>query len=127
MSLLTYVDIRATGVKNMPESAVAAWLVLMLTAFGLSLAMLGLAWTCILYTARNVTKLDLMKGTFTIKKKLSHEKPNPFDLGMLTNFSLVFEEQLWTFWWPSGVVPRNDGTSFPMRPPVSTENFKSLP
>jgi uncharacterized membrane protein len=63
---------------------------LILPAFGLTLAMLGLAFTCLFYAARNVTKIDLLKGTFTLKKKLQHDKPNPFDLGVLTNYSQIF-------------------------------------
>ena len=58
-----------------------------------------------------------MKGTFKCNdfQKLF---PNPYDLGVLTNFATVFEGHLWDFWWPTAIVPKADGTQFPMVSPV---------
>lgn len=80
----------------------------------------------IAYIARNVTKIDLMKGTFQFSKA-KFSNPNPYDLGTITNFSTVFEGHLWSWWWPSRMIPRADGTRFPMVPPVSNQDIKSLP
>ena len=38
----------------------------------------------------------------------------------------VFEGELWTFWWPSAIVPRYDGVRYPMIPPITEEDKKSL-
>lgn len=58
-------------------------------SFCLMAAMLGLFFMSIAYIARNVTKIDLMKGTFQFTRgKLAN--PNPYDLGTTTNFATVF-------------------------------------
>lgn len=95
-------------------------------SFCLTIAMLGLFVMTIGYIAKNVTKIDLLKGTFQFRSgKLNN--PNPFDLGALSNFATVFEGHLWSWWWPSPMIPRADGTRFPMVPPVTTQDMKSLP
>lgn len=38
----------------------------------------------------------------------------------------VFEGELWTFWLPTAMVPRYDGVRFPMIPPISDEDKKTL-
>lgn len=64
-------------------------MVLTLISFGLSCAMLGLCSISLIYTANNVTKIDLLKGTFRLKDP-QNLRPNPYDLGTISNFSDVF-------------------------------------
>jgi len=45
--------------------------------------------------------------------------PNPYDLKTFTNLSTYFEGERWTFWWPSALVPKADGSSFTMIQPVT--------
>ena len=66
-----------------------------------------------------------MKGKFAFRDRLNI-KPNPYDLGVISNYSTIFEGQSWTWWWPSEIIPRADGTRFPMRPPVSSDQFIKL-
>ena len=49
---------------------------------------------------------------------IDKKKPNPFDLGFFTNIALFFNYD--TFWWWLPLVNNsaNDGTSYPMKPPV---------
>ena len=51
--------------------------------------MLGLAITSLAYTAKNVTKIDLLKGTFRMSDPLNIN-PNPYHLGILSNFCNIF-------------------------------------
>lgn len=105
------------GANPYSQIVVVAWMILTIIAFGLALAMLGLAFSSLVYVAKNITKIDLMKGTFRMNDpKRLH--PNPFDLGKITNFATVFEGQAWTWWLPSRIIPKTDGTRFPMVPPV---------
>ena len=55
-------------------------------SIGLTAAMLGLALTCIGYAARNMTKIDEIKRKFKFNDRY-REYPNPFDLGITTNYS----------------------------------------
>ncbi len=34
---------------------------------------------------------------------------------------------VWSWWWPTKIIPLNDGIRFPMVPPVTTQDFKQLP
>ena len=99
-------------------------MLLTVAAIGLTLAMLGLALTSFAYIARNITKIDIIKGKFSLRR--NSEQPNPFDLGVISNFSSVFEGHLWSCWWPSRMVPSADGTKFPLIPPVNSEDFGGL-
>ena len=47
-------------------------------------------------------------------------------LGAITNFANVFEGELWTFWWPTAMVPKYDGVKYPMIPPITDQDKKSL-
>lgn len=108
------------------ELVVIGWMVLTISAFGLSLAMLGMTFTTLAFIAKNITKIEVLKGTFQFSNK-NRQKPNPFDLGVLSNFASVFEGESWTWWIPTGIIPRADGTRFPLIPPVTTADFAELP
>ena len=41
-----------------------------------------------------------MKGTFKFISK-NNEKPNPYDLGVVANFSTVLVGESWTWWLPT--------------------------
>ena len=64
-------------------------MLLTVVSIGLTLAMLGLSFTCIAYTAKNITKIDEIKGKFKFKDR-NKEFPNPFNLGLISNFASVF-------------------------------------
>lgn len=63
-----------------------------------------------------------MKGEFALKH--DPKKPNPYDLGLLTNISLFFDYDTFFWWFPSDKTTNNDGTSYPMRPPVKKFEIK---
>lgn len=99
---------------------------LTLASFVLFMAMLGLCFTNIALTSKNITHIDALKGNFRFSDP--HRLfPNPFDLGAFSNFASLFEGQQWTFWWPSEIVARADGLRFPLVPAVPTDDFKCLP
>ena len=89
---MAYSDLVSAGSNPYNSVVVVAWMLLTVAAIGLTLAMLGLTFTCLAFTARNITKIDVMKGKFSLK--YNEEKPNPFDLGILSNFATVFEGHL---------------------------------
>jgi len=93
---------------------------LTLISFGLSSAMLGLCVISLLYTGRNVTKIDLLKGTFKMNDT-QNLCPNPYDLGTVGNFGNVFEGSVWTWWLPTTMLGKADALRFPMAPPVKRE------
>lgn len=95
-------------------------MVLTLISFGLSSAMLGLCVISLVYTSRNVTKIDLLKGTFRLKDT-QNPCPNPYDLGTVSNFADVFEGSAWTWWLPTTMIGKADALRFPMVPPVKRE------
>lgn len=95
------------------------------TAFILCFCMVGLAVSNLISLAKNITHIDLLKGTFVMWDKQGLN-PNPYDLGTLTNLSNFFEAEKWTFWWPSALIPRADGTVFYMIPPVTEADKTTL-
>lgn len=101
-------------------------MLLTVASIGLTLAMLGLAITCISYAAKNMTKIDEIKGKFKLRDR-KKEYPNPYDLGIISNFATIFEGEIWTWWWPSAKIPKADGMRFPMIPPVRTQDKATLP
>jgi hypothetical protein len=42
----------------------------------------------------------MMKGIFFLNDR-HQTHPNPYDLGYLTNWNIVFGGNYWLFWWPS--------------------------
>lgn len=69
--------------------------------------------------------MDLLKGTFRFNDT-EGDHPNPFDLGRLSNFNSIFQKQAWLFWFPTAVTHPNDGTQFPMIPPIYNEDINTL-
>lgn len=84
------------------------------------MGMNGLWITNLLKIMTNITQLDTMKGQFRWRDR-EGICPNPYDLGTITNFAVLFEGHLWTFWWPSKIVPKCDGASYPMQAPIEDE------
>ena len=91
----------------------------MLTVISVSLllAMLGLFGVSIAYVSKNITKIDLLKGTFKFSDP-QNLAPNPYDLGALSNFANVFEGNVWKWWIPTTLIAPSDSTHFPTIPPV---------
>lgn len=56
---------------------------------GLFLAMLGLFGVSMAYVSKNITKIDLLKGTFKFNDP-QNLSPNPYNLGLISNFANVF-------------------------------------
>lgn len=46
------------------EIVIVAWMMLTVVSFALALAMLGLAVLTLAYLAKNITKIDVLKGAF---------------------------------------------------------------
>ena len=114
------------GINPYNTITVIFWMILTIIAFGLAIAMLGLGFTSLAYVGKNITKIDLMKGTFRFNDKRGFLH-NPYDLGWITNFATVFEGNLWDFWWPSSMIPRADGLRFQMVPPVRITDVDDYP
>jgi len=51
--------------------------------------MLGLVFMSLASTAKNITKIDLLKGTFRLND-VKNMCPNPYDLGLISNFTSLF-------------------------------------
>lgn len=125
VSLLRYFRMVESGVNSFTENEVSAWMLLTLSSFVIGLCAVGLTLTNFTFLQQNVTRIDLLKGTFKLNDK-SGLSPNPFDLGLTTNFATVFPAENWTFWLPTeGVVPA-DGTAFPMAPPITDADKATL-
>ena len=115
----------STGINPLTEGEVSAWMFLTASSFILVLSMLGLFLSNLYSIAKNITRIDLMKGTFKFNDK-EGVHPNPFHLWAITNFANVFEGELWTFWWPTAMVPKYDGVIYPMIPPITDQDKKGL-
>lgn len=89
-----------------------------ITAFFISIGLIGgLLVTNMIMIGRNVTRMDLMKGTFRFNDA-EGTKPNPFNLTFIANYVALFKHEGWLFWWPSELFHEYDGTSFEMVHPV---------
>lgn len=108
----------STGVNTLTEGEISTWMFLTASAFILTLSMLGLTISNLVTLTKNITRIDMMKGTFRFSDKEGFY-PNPFNLGAITNYANIFEGQLWTFWWPTEIIARYDGVRFPMVPPIT--------
>ena len=86
---MSYFELVSVGANPYSSVVVVAWMLLTVVAIGLAAAMLGLMLTTLAFTAKNITKIDTIKGKFSFKNK-DNERPNPFDLGILSNFCTVF-------------------------------------
>ena len=78
-------------------------------SFLLSLSMNGLWISNLTMVAKNITQLDLLKGQFSFQNKHGTH-PNPYNLGILSNFNSVFGGDYWWFWWPSETTTDHDFT-----------------
>ena len=86
---MVYFKCRSAELFPFSEFDIMGWMALSLISFGLCCAMLGLCMISLVYTAHNVTKIDLLKGTFKLKDK-QNLSPNPYDIGTISNFSDLF-------------------------------------
>lgn len=108
------------------ELEMVGWMTLSVFSFFLSLSMNGIWISQLYFASKNITQLDLMKGHFTLNDKHGI-KPNPFDLGILTNLNTIFNGDYWLFWLPTENVGEHDDTEYPLRPPVTRSDIKKLP
>lgn len=109
----------------MTENEISVWMLLTLSSFVFMLIGFGLTLSGVQFFWKNITYIDLLKGTFVFNDKQGLY-PNPYDLGPLTNYSTLMEGEAWTFWFPSMTIPRSDGTKYPMIPPISDRDKKAL-
>jgi len=58
--------------------------------FIMTLGLLSLFFGNLYILTKNVTKIDLLKGDFMLQDREGMH-PNPFDLGFLTNYAVIFE------------------------------------
>lgn len=75
--------------NDFSESAVTVWMILTVISFLLALSMIGLGVSNLIMAAKNLTRMDLLKGSFRFIDK-DGTSPNPFDLGVITNLSTLF-------------------------------------
>ena len=66
---------------------------------------------------RNITFVDMLKGHYKFSDK-SGMFPNPFNLGLISNFYSIFKGHSWSWFWPEKIIHETDGTSFPKFPGV---------
>lgn len=74
----------------MTENEVSAWVFLTATSFILAMCMISLALGNIVTLGKNITQIDMLKGTFKMTDK-DGTHPNPYNLGFLTNLANHFE------------------------------------
>ncbi len=109
----------------MTENEISVWMLLTLSSFVFMLIGFGLTLSGVQFFWKNITYIDLLKGTFVFNDKQGLY-PNPYDLGPLTNYNTLMEGEAWTFWFPSMTIPRFDGTKYPMIPSISDSDKKAL-
>ena len=86
-----------------------AFMFLILMSFLLSFNMNGLFISNLILACKNFTQLDIIKGSFKfIDSKGIY--PNPYNLGVFSNYNSIFDGDYWLFWWPSEILTSNDGT-----------------
>jgi hypothetical protein len=125
LSIWKYITVVNSGANDMTENEISVWMLLTLSSFLLLLFQFGLALSGIQFFWKNITYIELLKGTFQFNDKHGLH-PNPFDLGPITNYATIFEGESWTFWIPTEMVPRYDGTQYPMPPPITDQDKKAL-
>ena len=89
LSITKYINVLNTQVNLMSENEVSIWMLLTLNSFIFVLFFAGLTLNGILFHWKNVTYVELLKGTFMFNDKAGFN-PNPYDLGLLTNFGETF-------------------------------------
>ena len=66
------------------------WMTIALIDFFMTLDLFSLFFGNLFTLTKNITKIDMLKGTFIVFDK-EGMNPNPYDLGFLTNYALIFE------------------------------------
>jgi hypothetical protein len=87
--------------------------------------MVSLALGNIVTLGKNITQIDMLKGTFKMTDK-DGTHPNPYNLGFLTNLANHFEGELWKIWWPTELIPRFDATRWIMMNSITDSDKKTL-
>ena len=64
MSVRKYFDASDNGSLQMTEGQISIWILFALTGLGFAFLFGGLVLNSLLYTWKNVTQIELMKGTF---------------------------------------------------------------
>lgn len=101
------------------------WMLYFLLDSLLTLSLTGLTINHLLLAAKNVTTLDILKGTYRFRH--DPKKPNVFDLGWATNLAMFFDYDTFLFWLPKETIDEKDGTDYPMRPAVKHAEVDALP
>lgn len=101
LSIVFFSKLKAQQIPyELSEGLMFFWIFLFAASFLLSFSMNGLAISNLLLVSKNITQLDMLKGQFRYNDK--HKNfPNPYDLGVLSNFNSVFNGDYWLFWWPT--------------------------
>ena len=89
VSIWKYIDVVDTGQNLMSDNEVSLWMLLTLVSFVLSLVELSLTASGIQLLWKNIAYIDVIKGVFHLNDKHGLH-PNPFDLGVFTNFNTLF-------------------------------------
>lgn len=89
-SIKYYFDIKAEKVAPLTEGEITIWLFLTFFSFFLALSMCGLALSNIYIAMKNITQLEMLKGTLRLNDKYGTH-PNPYDLGPFTNLNTLFQ------------------------------------
>lgn len=103
-----------------------AFILLTLISFLLSFNMNGLFISTLILALKNFTQMDIIKGSFKFIDSQG-TYPNPFNLGLFSNYNSIFNGDYWLFWWPSEIITLSDGSDFPMIPAVTSEEIRNLP
>ena len=69
LSIYKYYQMISSGVNRLSEGEISAWMFLTAASFVLTLSMLGLNISNLVMLAKNITRIDLMKGTFKFNDK----------------------------------------------------------
>jgi hypothetical protein len=59
----------SSGVNTLTEGEISTWMFLTAASFVLTLSMLGLTISNLIMLTKNITRIDLMKGTFKFNDK----------------------------------------------------------
>jgi hypothetical protein len=125
LSIVYYFKMSAGKTQQISELSIVLWMVLTFISFLLSISLTGLTLSSIVLASKNMTQIEIIKGLFVFRDP-TNTRPNPFDLGLLSNLNSVFNGDYWLFWWPTPITSDNDFTEFPMRPPVIHPEIKAL-
>jgi hypothetical protein len=74
------------------------WIFFSLLTILLAISLTGLSINHIFMAMKNITTLDVMKGTYRFRA--DPKKPNVFDFGTFTNLAMFFDYDTFFFWLP---------------------------